>query len=102
MPDIAGVLERDRSDCRNCSLPHRPVAARLLVDPLLADQEQEEDAILKRNFAIGTTPVSNTRCLAGTFLSREIGPGKDLQSLPVCEGVGLGFQGVNAKSDEGH
>ena len=39
MPDIAGVLERDRSDRGNCSLPHRPVAARLLVDPLLADQE---------------------------------------------------------------
>ena len=38
-PDIAGVLERDRSDRGNRSLPHRPVAARLLVDPLLADQE---------------------------------------------------------------
>ena len=39
MLDIAGVLERDRSDRGNRSLPHRPVAARLLVDPLLADQE---------------------------------------------------------------
>ena len=86
--NVEGVPECDWSYCWYSRVPHCSAASRIPVDPLLADQEQEEDALIQCNSAIGTSSVPNNQCLTGPLLSREMGPAEGFQSLPVCEGVG--------------
>ena len=86
--DFEGLPECDRTHCWDRCVPHRPAAPRVPLDSLLANQEQEEDALIQRNSAIGTSSVPNNQCLTGPLLSREMGPAEGFQSLPVCEGVG--------------
>ena len=81
--NVEGVPQCDWSYCWDSRLPHCPAASCVPLDPLLADQEQEEDALVQRNSAIGTSPVPNNQCLTGPFLSREMGPAEGFQSLPV-------------------
>ena len=91
--NVEGVPECDWSYCWDSSVPHCPAASRIPLDPLLADQEQEEDALIQCNSAIGTSCVPNNQCLTGPLLSREMGPAEGFQSLPVCEGVGYRLPG---------
>ena len=102
--DFEGLPECDRTHCWDRCVPHRPAAPRVPLDSLLANQEQEEDAFIESNSAIGTSHVPLYQCLTGPFL---FSPERwwDLQRASkvfqsVCEEVGLGFQGVGAS--DGH
>ena len=102
--DFEGLPECDWTHCWDRCVPHRPAAPCLPLDSLLANQEQEEDAVIESNSAIGTShvPLSVPYRTFPLFSREVVGPAEGFQSLPecLCEEVGLGFQGVGAS--DGH
>ena len=84
--DFEGLPECDRTHCWDRCVPHRPAAPCFPLDSLLANQEQEEDALIESNSAIGTShvPLSVPYRTFPLFFREVVGPAEGFQSLPEC------------------